>query len=69
MALVVGIILILLSVWTILPFQFPMGLNWGPQVLAFLKGGAPILGIIIGLVAFLIGVADMKDKADAKKEE
>jgi len=45
------------------------GLQWWTDVVQFLKGGAPILALFIGLIAFFVGVADMKDKAEAKKEE
>jgi uncharacterized membrane protein len=68
MAILVGLVFLLLSVWAMLPAAF-FGLNWGEHVLAFLMGGAPILGIFIGLIAVFIGIADMKDKAEAKKEE
>jgi hypothetical protein len=29
----------------------------------------PILAVFIGLIAFFVGVADIKDKIEAKKEE
>ena len=38
-------------------------------MLAFLRGGLPVAAIVIGLIAVFIGVADMKDRAEAKKEE
>jgi len=38
-------------------------------VVQFLKGGVPILAVFIGLIAFFVGVADIKDKMEAKKEE
>jgi len=38
-------------------------------VLTFLRGGAPVLAILIGIIAVFIGIADMKDRAEAKKEE
>jgi hypothetical protein len=44
-------------------------LNWGPEVVQFLMGGAPILAFLIGIIALFIGIADIKDKIDAKKEE
>ncbi|MEI8093495.1 MAG: hypothetical protein WCG80_04730 [Spirochaetales bacterium] len=68
MAIVVGLVFLLLSVWAVLPANL-FGLNWGADVLTFLRGGAPILGLFIGLIAVFIGIADMKDKAEAKKEE
>jgi NhaP-type Na+/H+ or K+/H+ antiporter len=68
MAILVGLVFLLLSVWAMLPSAY-FGLNWGEHVLTFLMGGGPILGIFIGLIAVFIGIADMKDKAEAKKEE
>ena len=44
-------------------------MNWGTQVVEFLKGGGPILAFLIGIIALFIGIADIKDKIDAKKEE
>jgi hypothetical protein len=69
MAIIIGLIFLALSVWAVLPFPFPMGLNWGSEVLAVLQGGLPLLGLFIGLIAVFIGIADLKDKAEAKKEE
>jgi len=68
MAIVVGLVFLVLSVWAVLPADL-LGLAWGNDVLAFLRGGAPLLGLFIGLIAIFIGIADMKDKAEAKKEE
>lgn len=69
MAIIVGLIFLALSVWAVLPFPFPMGLNWGGQVLTVLQGGLPLLGLFVGLIAVFIGIADLKDRAEAKKEE
>ncbi len=71
-ALIIGIILLAFGVWAVLPGPFltgGIGLGWGPDVLNFLRGGAPILGFLIGIIALFIGIADIKDKIDAKKEE
>jgi TRAP-type C4-dicarboxylate transport system permease small subunit len=68
-ALLIGIILILFGVYAVLPFNSPGFLNWTQDVLAFLRGGVPIVAFLIGLVAFFIGIADIKDKIEAKKEE
>jgi predicted Kef-type K+ transport protein len=68
-ALLIGIICILFSVWAVIMLPFPMGLNWWPQVIQFLQGGGPILALLIGIIAFFIGVADIKDKIEEKKEE
>lgn len=64
-ALIVGIVLVVSAAFAVLPF----GLGWGADVLAFLRGAAPVMAAFIGLLAAFIGVADLKDKAEAKKEE
>ena len=46
-----------------------MPLNWGADVIAFLKGCAPVFAAFIGLICLFIGAADIKDKNEAKKEE
>jgi hypothetical protein len=68
MAIVIGLVFLALSVWAVLPSNL-FGLNWGADVLTVLRGGLPLLGLFIGLIAVFIGIADMKDKAEAKKEE
>ena len=64
-ALVVGIVFIAFAAVAVLPF----GLGWGVDVLRFLRGAAPVLAVFIGLLAVFIGIADLKDRAEAKKEE
>lgn len=64
-ALIVGIIFVAFTVFAVLP---ACPLNWGPEVIAFLKGGAPVLAAFIGLVCVFIGIADIKDKNEAKAE-
>ena len=66
-ALTIGIVLILFAVYAVLPVSW--SLQWWPEVIQFLKGGVPILAVFIGLIAFFVGVADIKDKMEAKKEE
>jgi len=69
-ALLIGIVIIAAAVFAILPAQpAGFGLGWGNDVLAFLRGGVPVIAILIGLIAIFIGIADMKDRAEAKKEE
>jgi hypothetical protein len=69
-ALIIGLIIIGAAVFAILPpDSVGFGLNWGNEVLAFLKGGVPVVAILLGLIAVFIGIADMKDRAEAKKEE
>jgi hypothetical protein len=64
-ALVIGIVFIAFAVFAVLSG----GLGWWDYVVAFLKGCAPVLAVLIGFVAVFIGIADIKDKAEAKKEE
>lgn len=64
-ALIVGIVFIAFAAVAVLPF----GLDWGADVLLFLRGMLPVLAVFIGLIAVFIGFADIKDRMDAKKEE
>lgn len=65
-AIIVGLLFIGFAVFAVLP---ALPLTWGPEVLAFLKGSAPVLALFIGLIAVFIGIADIKDRIEAKKEE
>ncbi len=65
-ALILGILFIAFTVFSVLP---SMPLNWGENVIYFLKGSLPVFSAFIGLIAILIGFADIKDKNEAKKEE
>jgi hypothetical protein len=66
-ALTIGVLLVLFAVYAVLPVSW--SLQWWPEVIQFLKGGVPILAVFIGLIAFFVGVADLKDKQEARKEE
>jgi len=66
-ALIIGLVLILFAVYSVLPVGW--SLQWWPAVVEFLKGGVPILALFIGVIAFFIGVADIKDKIESKREE
>ena len=63
--LLCGIIFIAFTFFSVLP-MFP--LNWGADVIAFLKGSLPVLAAFVGLICLFIGAADIKDKKEAKKE-
>jgi hypothetical protein len=65
-ALFIGLLFIAFTVLAVIPLPL---LNWGQSVLDFLKGGAPVISAFIGLIAVFIGIADIKDKIEAKKEE
>ena len=67
-ALLIGIVLLLFGVYAVLPLGTGF-LEWGRYVVDFLKGGVPIMAILIGLVSLFIGIADIKDKIESKKEE
>jgi uncharacterized membrane protein len=64
-SLIIGIILLALAVFSMLP----MGLGWWPNVVQFLRGFVPVAVIIIGLVVVFVGCADIKDRITAKKEK
>jgi len=69
-ALIVGIVFVLFAVYAVLPATIPFALlNWWEQVKVVLAGGLPLLAVFIGLIAIMIGIADIKDKIEAKKEE
>jgi hypothetical protein len=69
-ALIVGILFVLFAVYAVLPASLPFALlNWWEQVKVVLAGGIPLLAVFIGLIAIMIGIADIKDKIEAKKEE
>lgn len=64
-SLILGLIFIAFTVFA----SLPNGLNWGVEIITFLKGCAPVLTAIVGLIAVFIGIADIKDKQESKKEE
>ena len=66
-ALLVGIIFIAFAVYSVLPVSW--SLEWWPYVVDFLKGGVPIVAVFVGLIAVFIGIADIKDRMEAKREE
>ncbi|MBR1912221.1 MAG: hypothetical protein IJ828_07685 [Treponema sp.] len=63
-ALIIGILLIAFCAFACIP----SGLAWGAFVVDFLKGCVPVLSAFVGLIAVFIGLADIKDKNEAKKE-
>jgi hypothetical protein len=69
-SLIIGIVILAAAVFAALPKEvLGFGLDWWGDILVFLKGGLPVLAVLIGLIAVFIGIADMKDRAEAKKEE
>jgi len=67
-SLIIGLIILAAAVFSILP-KTGFGLGWGDKVLEFLMGALPVIAILVGIIAVFIGIADIKDHAEAKKEE
>ena len=65
MSLIVGLILIGFTVFA----GLPQGLGWYKEMLLVLKGGLPIFTALIGLISIFVGVADIRDRQDERKEE
>ena len=61
-ALILGFVVIIVAILAVLP----AGLGWGEDVLAFLRGALPVIAVLIGLIMVFAGIADIKDRADAK---
>ncbi|MBP3709913.1 MAG: hypothetical protein J6I73_05890 [Treponema sp.] len=66
LSLIVGVIFIAFTVFSLIP-SWP--LNWGADVLAFLRGSLPVFAAFVGLICLFIGAADIKDKKEAAREE
>jgi len=64
-ALILGFAVIAIAVLAVLP----AGLGWWQDVLIFLRGGLPVIAAFIGLILVFVGIADLKDSAEAKKEK
>jgi hypothetical protein len=64
-SLIIGLLIIAAAVFAILD---NFGLGWGSNVVDFLKGGLPVIAIVIGIIAIFIGIADMKDRAEARAD-
>ncbi|RKX76376.1 MAG: hypothetical protein DRP87_12115 [Spirochaetes bacterium] len=67
-ALLVGLLFVIFAVYSVLPIK-GWGLRWWEEVLLVLKGGIPLGALFVGVIAVFIGIADIKDKIEAKKEE
>jgi type IV secretory pathway VirB2 component (pilin) len=68
-SLIIGLLIIAAAAFMIVPTETAgFGLGWKTNVVDFLKGGVPVFAIVVGIIAVLIGIADMKDRAEAKKD-
>ena len=69
-SVILGLIIIAVAAFAVLPPELlGFGLGWGNDVLIFLRGGLPVIAVLIGLIAIFIGIADVKDRIEAKREE
>ncbi|MDR1239950.1 MAG: hypothetical protein LBK27_07540 [Treponema sp.] len=69
-ALLLGLVILAAALFAVLPPETAgFGLGWWEDVLAFLRGGLPVIAVFVALIAVFIGIADIKDRAEAKKEE
>ena len=69
-SLIIGIVILAAAAFAVVsPDTAGFGLGWGEDVAAFLRGGLPVFAVLIGIIAVFIGIADMKDRAEAKKEQ
>jgi len=69
-SVILGLIIIAFAAFAVLPPKLlGFGLGWGNDVLVFLRGGLPVIAVLIGLIAIFIGIADVKDRAEVKREE
>jgi len=69
-SLIIGIVILAAAAFAAIPRDAAgFGLGWWKDVLVFLRGGLPVIAVLVGLIAVFIGIADMKDRTEAKKEE
>ena len=69
-SLIIGIVILAAATFAVLPKEVVgFGFSWGDDVLAFLRGGLPVIAVLVGFIAVFIGIADIKDRAEAKKEK
>jgi uncharacterized membrane protein YozB (DUF420 family) len=64
-ASILRLVVIIVAVLAVLP----AGLGWAEDVLSFLRGALPVIAVFIGLILIFTGVADIKDRAEEKKEK
>ena len=64
----VGLLLVAFTVFASLSPELH-GLGWKDELIHFLKGFLPVLSAFLGIIAILVGSADVKDKREAKRAE
>ncbi len=69
-SIIAGLLFIAFAVFACLPKDiFGFGLEWGEYVIQSLKGTAPVLSLLVGAIAIMLGFTDIRDKREAKREE
>jgi len=64
-ALFIGFVVIIVAVLAVLP----AGLDWGDDVLTFLRVSLPVIAVFISLILIFVGISDIKDRAAMKKDK
>jgi hypothetical protein len=64
-SLVLGLIVLAAALAAIAP----QGLNWAPDVIRFLRGSVPVLAILAAIALLFVGITDIRDPRNAKKEK
>ena len=67
-AVIFGILSIIFFLFAVIPFQNGIGLGWTEEFLYVLRGGLPLFLLLIGLLCLIIGLADVMDRKNARKE-
>ena len=68
-SVIIGIVILAAATFAALsPDVAGFGLGWWKDILVFLRGGLPVVALFVGIIAIFIGIADMKDRAEAKRE-
>jgi uncharacterized membrane protein len=68
-SLLIGLLIMAAAVFMIAPPETAgFGLGWKTNVVDFLKGGVPVFAIVVGIITVIIGITDMKDRAEMNAE-
>ena len=62
--LIIGFAVIGVAVLSVLP----SGLNWGSDVLSFLRGSIPIVAFFVSLILIFLGVSNIADRVSGKRK-
>ena len=65
--LLVGIGIVIFAVYTVTP-GIAWGPGWGRYVLMVIKGGIPLVAFFSGVLILLIGIADVKERIETRRE-